>query len=178
MQADLLDLCRQASRWTAEKVGGARDCEAATPRPEWRVRDLLDHILDTQRSFAGAAGGKDAAPPAPSPPSLLTVDPTADVARARAEVMDAYAGEGVVERTGPALDIAFGPDMSRSATGLPAHTALTRHGSRPLRIPIRRAPEGPEGRRKTSRCGWRGSGAHRAGHRARRSGLSRDERRV
>ena len=45
--------------------------------------------------------------PAASPPSLLTDDPGADFARATAEVTDAYAREGVVERTGPALGISF-----------------------------------------------------------------------
>jgi uncharacterized protein (TIGR03086 family) len=107
MRADLLDLYRQASQWTAEKVAGARDLEAATPCPEWLVRALLNHMLDTQRYFAGAARGEEAALPAPSPPSLLTDDPTADFARASSEVIDAYARVGVVERMGPALGIAF-----------------------------------------------------------------------
>jgi uncharacterized protein (TIGR03086 family) len=111
MHADLLDLYRQASRWTAEKVAGARDLEAATPCPDWCVRDLLNHMLDTQRYFAGAARGENAALPAPSPPSLLTGDPTADFARATAEVMDAYAPDGVIERTGPALGIAFSDQL-------------------------------------------------------------------
>jgi uncharacterized protein (TIGR03086 family) len=111
MHADLLDLYRQASRWTAEKVAGARDLEAATPCPDWCVRDLLNHMLDTQRYFAGAARGENAALPAPSPPSLLTGDPTADFARATAEVMDAYAPDGVVEKTGPALGIAFSDQL-------------------------------------------------------------------
>ena len=111
MYADLLDLYRQASRWTAEKVAGARDLEAATPCPDWRVRDLMNHMLDTQRYFAGAARGENAALPAPSPPSLLTDDPTADFARATAEVTDAYAPDGVVEKTGPALGIAFSDQL-------------------------------------------------------------------
>jgi uncharacterized protein (TIGR03086 family) len=111
MRADLLDLYRQASRWTAEKVAGARDLEATTPCPGWRVRDLLNHMLDTQRYFAGAARGEDAALPAPSPPSLLTDDPSADFARASGDVMDAYSKDGVVERTGPALGIAFSDEL-------------------------------------------------------------------
>jgi uncharacterized protein (TIGR03086 family) len=111
MQADLRDLYRQASRWTAAKVAGAQDLDAATPCPDWRVRDLMNHMLDTQRYFAGAARGENAAPPAPTPPSLLTDDPSADFARGSAEVMDAYAPDGVVERTGPALGIAFSDQL-------------------------------------------------------------------
>jgi uncharacterized protein (TIGR03086 family) len=111
MHADLLDLCRRAGESTAGKVAGAHDLEAPTPCPGWRVRDLLDHMLDTQRYFAGAARGEQAAPPAPTPPSLLTDDPDADFARATAEVVDAFAREGAVERTGPAVRIAFADEL-------------------------------------------------------------------
>jgi len=111
MPADLLDLYRQASRWTAEKVAGAQDLDAATPCPDWCVRDLLNHMLDTQRYFAGAARGEHASPPAPTPPSVLTDDPTADFRRGSAEVLDAYGQDGVVERTGPALGIAFSDQL-------------------------------------------------------------------
>ena len=45
-------------------------------------------------------------PPAPTPPSLLTDDPSADFERAANEVVDAYSPEGVIEKTGPALGIA------------------------------------------------------------------------
>ena len=111
MPTDLLDLYRRASEWAADKVAGARDMEAVTPCPEWRVRDLLNHMLDTQRYFAGAARGEQASLPAPSPPSLLSNDPGADFARATAEVTDAFAQDGVVERTGPALGIAFSDQL-------------------------------------------------------------------
>ena len=111
MDADLLDLYRQASHWTAEKVAGAPDLDAPTPCPEWSVRDLLNHMLDTQRYFAGAARGEDASPPAPEPPSLLTDDPPADFERATAEVMDAYAPDAVREKMGPALGIAFSDQL-------------------------------------------------------------------
>jgi uncharacterized protein (TIGR03086 family) len=111
MAADLLDLYRQASRWTAEKVAGTPDLEVATECPPWRVRDLLDHMLDTQRYFAGAARGEDVAPPASDPPSLLTDDADADFARATSEVEEAYARDGVVERMGPALGIAFSDQL-------------------------------------------------------------------
>lgn len=122
MEADLLDLYRRASEWTGDKVTAARDLEAATPCDEWRVRDLLNHMLETQRYFASAARGEDASPPGATPPQLLSSDPGADFARARTEVMDAFRREGVIDKTGPALGIAFadqllhGWDLAR-ATG-------------------------------------------------------------
>ena len=111
MPEDLLDLYRRASDWTAEKVAGAQDLEAATPCPDWRVRDLLNHMLDTQRYFAGAARGEDVSPPAPSPPSLLTDDPSADFEHGSENVIDAYAPDGVIERMGPSLGIAFSDQL-------------------------------------------------------------------
>ena len=56
MDQDLLKLYGQASAWTADKVGGAKDLDATTPCDEWSVRDLLNHMLDTQRYFLGALG--------------------------------------------------------------------------------------------------------------------------
>ena len=111
MDTDVLDLYRRASRWTADKVAGANDLDATTPCPEWRVRDLLNHMLDTQRYFARSARGEKASLPASPPPSLLTDEPTADFDRATAEVLDAYGQEGVVEKMGPALGIAFSDQL-------------------------------------------------------------------
>jgi len=111
MQTDLLDLYRQASDWTAEKVAATTDLDAPTPCDDWTVRDLLNHMLDTQRYFAGAARGEDVAPPSPTPPSLLTDDPAADFATSRAEVLAAFGAEGAVEKTGPALGIAFADQL-------------------------------------------------------------------
>ncbi len=111
MESDLRDLYGRASRWTAEKVAGAHDLDAPTPCPDWQVRDLINHMLDTQRYFAGAARGEKAAPPSPTPPSLLTDDPVVDFDRATAEVLDAYGQDGAVEKTGPALGIAFSDQL-------------------------------------------------------------------
>ena len=72
MGLDLLDLYRQTSAWTADNVGGAKDLDATTPCDEWSVRDLLNHMLDTQRYFLEAARGEDAAPPGPNPPDVLS----------------------------------------------------------------------------------------------------------
>ena len=122
MGHDWLARYRQASAWTAEKVGGATDLDATTPCDEWSLRDLLNHMLDTQRYFLGAARGEGASPPGPNPPDVLSANPREDFERIQAQVVDAFSQEGVVEKTGPALGIAFadqllhGWDVSR-ATG-------------------------------------------------------------
>ena len=104
----LLLLYRRASDWTSDKVAGAVDqLDARTPCDDWDVRALLNHMLDTQRYFAGSARGEDVSPPSPTPPALLSDDPRADFERARQDVLDVFAKPGVIEKTGPALGIAF-----------------------------------------------------------------------
>lgn len=142
MATDLLDLYRRASDWTAEKVAGTTDLDAATPCEKWRVRELLDHMLDTQRYFAGAALGTDEPPPTPTPPPLSTEDPTADFEKGRSNVLAAYGEDGVLEKTGPALGIAFsdqllhGWDLARATNqdarmpdGLPQAACDIIHGA-------------------------------------------------
>jgi uncharacterized protein (TIGR03086 family) len=107
MATELLDLYRQASEWTAGMVAGANDLDAPTTCDDWQVRDLLNHMLATQRYFVSAARGEDAAPPGPTPPSLLTSDPAADFEQARTQVLEVFGRDGVIEKTGPSLGIAF-----------------------------------------------------------------------
>jgi uncharacterized protein (TIGR03086 family) len=120
--SNLLESYRQASTWTAEKVANASDLDAPTPCDQWKVRDLLNHMLDTQRYFASAARGEDASPPGPTPPSLLSAEPAADFEKARTDVLQEFGRDGVIEKTGPSLGIAFadqllhGWDLAR-ATG-------------------------------------------------------------
>jgi uncharacterized protein (TIGR03086 family) len=96
--------------------------DAVTPCDDWDVRTLMNHMLDTQRYFAGAARGEDVSLPSPTPPELLGDDPAAEFDRARAETVSAFSEPGVIERTGPSLGIAFsdqllhGWDLAR-ATG-------------------------------------------------------------
>jgi uncharacterized protein (TIGR03086 family) len=111
MALDLLDLYRQAGEWAGDKVAGVTDLDAPTPCEAWSVRDLLNHMLETQRYFLSAATGGSASPPGQTPPALLTDDPVDDFARARADVMAAYAEDGVIEKTGPALGIAFADQL-------------------------------------------------------------------
>jgi uncharacterized protein (TIGR03086 family) len=123
MPLELIDFYGRASTWTNEKVAGAAtQLEARTPCDDWDVRTLLDHMLETQRYFLGAARGEDASPPSPTPPSLITDDPAADFERTRGDMLHAFGEPGVVDKTGPALGIAFsdqllhGWDLAR-ATG-------------------------------------------------------------
>jgi uncharacterized protein (TIGR03086 family) len=123
MTMDTRDLYARASEWTLDKVRGASDkLDARTPCDDWDVRTLLNHMLDTQQYFAGEAQGREVSPPSPEPPELMGDDPVADFERARAATISAFADDAVVEKTGPALGIAFsdtllhGWDLAR-ATG-------------------------------------------------------------
>ncbi len=107
-EPDLLDLYRRGSQWTLSKVQGAAEhLDAATPCDEWDVGTLMDHMLETQRFFVGSARGEDVSLPSPNPPRLVGDDPVAAFERARSETLQTFGEDGVIERTGPALGIAF-----------------------------------------------------------------------
>ena len=109
---DMLDLYGRASEWTADRVSGAVDkLDSSTPCDEWDVRTLMNHMLDTQQYFVGAARGEDVSPPSANPPSLLSDDPVADFRRARTETLRTFGADGVIEKTGPSLGIAFSDQL-------------------------------------------------------------------
>ena len=108
MAPDLLDLYGRASEWVSSKVPASTDgLDATTPCDGWDARTLLNHMIDTQQYFAGVARGDDASPPSPQPPEIVGDDPRGDFERARTEVLRAFGEDGVVEKTGPSLGIAF-----------------------------------------------------------------------
>jgi uncharacterized protein (TIGR03086 family) len=110
--AELLDLYRSASAWTLDKVEGAEGkLDASTPCDDWNVRQLLNHMLQTQHYFVGAARGEQVSPPSGTPPSILTGDPAEDFRRARSETIRTFSEEGVIEKTGPSLGIAFSDQL-------------------------------------------------------------------
>jgi uncharacterized protein (TIGR03086 family) len=112
MTLDPLELYGRASEWALGKVAGAADqLGAATPCDEWDVHRLMDHMLDTQRYFVGSARGEDVSPPSPKPPALLGDDPVDDFEQARAETLSTFARDGVIEKTGPSLGIAFSDQL-------------------------------------------------------------------
>jgi len=112
MEQDLLDLYARASTWTASKVADATGkLDAPTPCDGWDVATLMNHMLDTQQYFVGAARGEGASPPSPNPPELVGADPVADFDTARAEMLNVYGAPGVIEKTGPSLGIAFSDQL-------------------------------------------------------------------
>ncbi|MDQ1705777.1 MAG: hypothetical protein QOF18_2143 [Frankiaceae bacterium] len=107
MELDLLDLYRRASAWTGDNVAAVRDLDASTPCPEWKTRDLLNHMLETQRYFASAGRGESASPPGPNPSDTVSDKPTDDFAQASSDVIAVFSQDGVIDKTMPALGIAF-----------------------------------------------------------------------
>jgi uncharacterized protein (TIGR03086 family) len=107
MTIDLLDLYGQASEWTLGKVTNAsQQMEARTPCDDWNVRELMNHMLETQDYFVRSARGEDVAPPSGHPRNRLGDDPVADFARSRAETLRTFGENGVIEKTGLSLGIA------------------------------------------------------------------------
>ena len=109
MDMDLLDLFDRGTEWTKSKLARAKTkLDQPTPCEKWKVRDVMNHILDSQRYFKESAKGKDASlPRGDTPPDKLAKDPVKQYDRARKATLDAYRAEGVLEKTGPALGIAF-----------------------------------------------------------------------
>lgn len=123
METDLLDCYERASVWTAGIVQNATgQLDDSTPCDQWDVRTLMNHMLETQRYFVGAAHGEDLSPPGQTPPELLGDDPVADFEQARTRAIDTFSDREVRENSGPSLGIAFadqllhGWDLAR-ATG-------------------------------------------------------------
>ena len=123
MTSDLLDLYGRASAWTMEKVAGAADqLDSATPCEEWDMQMLLNHMLETQHYFLASGRGGDPYPPGQRPPNTISDNPVRDFEHAREDILTTYSDPSVIEKTGPALGIAFsdvllhGWDVAR-ATG-------------------------------------------------------------
>jgi uncharacterized protein (TIGR03086 family) len=107
MEQNLLDLYGRASEWTGTKVrGAATSLDAPSTCSGWDVRTLMNHMLETQKFFVGSARGEKVSI-SQDPPDLVGDDPPAAYERARAETLRTFGEPGVVDRTGPALGIAF-----------------------------------------------------------------------
>ena len=140
-QTDLVDAYDRASSWTAVKVKGASNVlDRETLCDEWNVRTLLNHMLDTQRYFTGAARGEDASPPSPAPPDLVGDDPVATFEQSRSNLMRAFREPGGIEKTGPALGIACADQLLH---GWDLAKATGQDATMPEGLPTLRIPSGP-----------------------------------
>jgi len=108
MQNDQLEQYAQASEWTLDKIRGAAGAlDAETPCDAWDVRQLMNHMLETQQYFVRSARGEQVQPPSSDqPPTLIGDDPVREFERARSETMQTFGEPGVLEKTGPAIRIA------------------------------------------------------------------------
>jgi uncharacterized protein (TIGR03086 family) len=108
VHVDLLDQFDRSTQWTASKIPAATDqLDGATPCDQWDVRELLDHMIDTQNFFAARARGEEPAFPGKTPPSLIGDDPVAAYDKARQEAVRAHQEPGALEKAGPLLGIAL-----------------------------------------------------------------------
>jgi uncharacterized protein (TIGR03086 family) len=103
----------RASKWALSRVAGAEGkLDAATPCDGWDVRTLLNHMLETQRYFVGSARGEEVAPPASTPSDdLVGDDPLRAFEAAREDALQTFGEPGAIDRTGPALGIAFSDQL-------------------------------------------------------------------
>ncbi len=109
---DTLDLYDRACTWNLGHVDEAAGrLDDPSPNPGWDVRTLLNHMLETQHYFTDSALGREAAPPSKEPPPLISGDPAADFRQARDQALDAFGADGVVDKTGPMIGIAFGDTL-------------------------------------------------------------------
>jgi uncharacterized protein (TIGR03086 family) len=109
---DLLDLFDRGSAWTASKMpAAATQLSAPTGCEGWDVRTLIDHMISTQRYFAGSARGEETPLPGPTPPAAIGDDPVGVYATTRAEMISAFSEPGVIEKTGASLGIAFSDQL-------------------------------------------------------------------
>lgn len=113
-QPDLLGLYRQASNWALDKVRNAQTAlDSDTPCEGWDLRTLMNHMLETHDYFIAAAeGDESASPPGPKPPTnRLSDNPVQDFSDTRERTLETFGAEGVIEKTGPSLGIAFADQL-------------------------------------------------------------------
>jgi uncharacterized protein (TIGR03086 family) len=88
---ELTDLYDRASAWTSEKIAGAKDkLDAQTRCDEWKVRDVINHLLHGHQMFQGAMRGEQLAPPQGPPPELLSGDPAKQFEDGRKATLEAF----------------------------------------------------------------------------------------
>ena len=92
---------REAMHATERLVASIRpnQWQLATPCTEWSVRDVANHLVGGSRLFARVLRGEDPpGPPAGTPRDHLGDDPVRSYRDAAADLLDAFALPGALER--------------------------------------------------------------------------------
>jgi uncharacterized protein (TIGR03086 family) len=103
VQTDLVDSLEQTFTHAQSVIANVREgqYEDETPCSEWKVRDLLGHLIGVVAGIGAAAGGRSSPPPSGFE---LGPDPAAQFREAAAASLSAWRAPGVLERVidGPA----------------------------------------------------------------------------
>jgi uncharacterized protein (TIGR03086 family) len=109
---DPLQLYEAASNWTIGQIRGSVDMlDSETPCDSWDLRTLLNHMLETQRFFTGAARGEKTTPPSPTPTDLIDGDPIEQFEHGLLDMVDAYSETTPDPRSTSMLGIAFADQL-------------------------------------------------------------------
>ncbi|MEU7630952.1 TIGR03086 family metal-binding protein [Nocardia sp. NPDC049220] len=109
---DLIALDAQAVRASIDVVSHVTAAELAEPTPctGWTLHGLLVHMIAQHYGFAAASRGDG--DPAWWRPRFLGTDPVADYRAAAEHVLEAFAGDGVLDRMFPLPEVAGSFEVS------------------------------------------------------------------
>lgn len=105
---DLVDLYDRGSAWTAAKIPAATGkLDEQTPCEQWKVRDLLNHLMAAHEIFEKGAKGEQVGPPSGMPPELIGDDPAEQFEQGRQRVLSAFKDSSAAETNPFIVGIAF-----------------------------------------------------------------------
>ena len=119
-----VDQLAQLVQGFEQLIAAVRDDQwtGATPCAEWNVRNLVNHVVRSNRGFAAALRGEPQ--PAPEPADVLGDDPRAAYRASGAELLEAFGQPGAMERV---VTVPFGTVPGSVALHL-RNTELLVHG--------------------------------------------------
>ena len=91
--------------------GRGAKLDADTPCDEWDVRTLMNHMLDTSSYFVGSAAGRGRLAAVADPARAARRRSGRRLRAGRDETMAHVRRQGVIEKTGPSLGIAFSDQL-------------------------------------------------------------------
>ena len=97
---ELDQLLERATENAGRVIAGVRPDQYDNPTPcaEWKVRDVLNHVIGGNHFFAAVAAGETVEAPA-EPPDLVGDDPATAYAQGAKIALEAWRAPGVAEKT-------------------------------------------------------------------------------